>query len=152
MMFSRAARRNKCYLAVLTKGWKTWGGIFMTNKRSVWSLFYSMCSHTLCIWLKREVLVRRQPHWSLFCSGAMGRFCGNWRIMEWLRVEVTSGGHLFQPHCSIRATYSWLSRTMFRRLVNISKGLVDLGPIEQKVPMKSIVLTLRYLWTGRNLG
>lgn len=43
------------------------------------------------------------------------------RIMEWLRVEVTSGGHLVQLSYSNRNTRSRLLRTMSRWLLNVSK-------------------------------
>ena len=45
----------------------------------------------------------------------------NHRMTKCLRLEGTCGGHLVQPPCSSRATYSWRPRTVPKWLLNISK-------------------------------
>jgi len=43
------------------------------------------------------------------------------RITEWQGLEGTFGGHLVQPPCWSRVTYSRLHRTASRRVLSISR-------------------------------
>lgn len=65
------------------------------------------------------------------------------RIIEWLRLEGTSGGHLVQHLCSSRAAYSWLPRTMSRWLLNISK-MRDYTPSLGNLCKYLVTLTVKH--------
>jgi len=67
-----------------------------------------------------------------------------YRITGWLRLEGISGGHLAQPFCSSRATYSRLTRTMPKWYLSVSKD-GDLGAYD---PLISEVASFCWSWSA----
>jgi len=56
------------------------------------------------------------------------------RNIEWSGLEGTSVGHVVQPSCRSRVTYSRLERTLSRRVLNISRegdSTISLGSLFQ---------------------
>ena len=113
----------------------------------LWKILFLQISVFRCLWRKICFI---QEAFAFLLSSDVTEILQNHRITERLGLEGTSVGHLVQPSCQSRVTYSRLQRILSRRVLNISRegdSTTSLGSLFQcSVTLRVKKFFLMFSW------